>query len=81
MKLKQKQLEYAHTVNLLYSKGSHFKDHLYALEIHPITGVEFCEREDEGHIFKVRKYKGVYSQCFCSGLAVVSGRVDQVTFS
>ena len=37
------QLEYAHTVNLFYSKGSHFKDHLYALEIHPITGVEFCE--------------------------------------
>jgi len=46
-------LEYAHYVNLFHSKGANFKDHLYVPEIHPITGVEFCEREDEGHIFKV----------------------------
>ena len=37
----------------LHSSGAHFKDHLYVPEVHPITGVEFCEQEDEGHIFKV----------------------------
>jgi len=37
------QLEYAHTVNLFHSKGVHFKDYLYVPEIHPITGVDFCE--------------------------------------
>jgi len=47
------QLEYTHCVNLLHDKGALFKDHLYVPEVHPITGIEFCEREDEGHIFKV----------------------------
>ena len=53
------QLEYAHSVNLLHSKGAHFKDHLYVPEVHPITGIEFCEREDEGHIFKVHACKNI----------------------
>jgi len=35
------------------SKGVPFNKHLYVPEIHPITGMEFCEREDEGHVFKV----------------------------
>ena len=30
-----------------------FKDHLYVPEVHPLTGAGFCEREDEGHVFKV----------------------------
>lgn len=30
-----------------------FKDHLYVPEVHPVTGMQFCEREDEGHVFKV----------------------------
>ena len=47
------QLEYKYQVNLLHSQGIPFKDHLYIPEIHPITGVGFCEREDEGHLFKV----------------------------
>lgn len=30
-----------------------FKDHLYVPEVHPDTQMMFCEREDEGHVFKV----------------------------
>ena len=33
--------------------GVPFKDHLHVSEVHPLTGVLFCEREDEGHVFKV----------------------------
>ena len=33
--------------------GVPFKDHLHVPEVHPLTGVLFCEREDEGHVFKV----------------------------
>ena len=51
------QLEYTYSVNLLHSKGACFKDHLYMPKVHPITGVEFCEREDEGHIFKVHAFE------------------------
>lgn len=47
------QLEYKHQTNILSSKGVPFKDHLYVPEVHPITGVEFCEWEDDGHVFKV----------------------------
>jgi len=45
------QLEYSHLVNLWHSKGVPFKDHLYVPEVHPVTGLGFCEREDEAHIF------------------------------
>ena len=57
------QLEYTYSVNLLHSKGVCFRNHLYVPEVHPIMGVEFCEREDEGHIFKVHTFenKDVYS--------------------
>ena len=41
-------------MNLFDSKGTPFKSHLYVTEVHPITGVGFCEREDEAHIFKVQ---------------------------
>ena len=27
---------------------------MYVPEVHPVTGFEFCEREDEGHVFKVK---------------------------
>ena len=29
---------------------------MYVPEVHPITGYEFCEREDKGHILKVNKF-------------------------
>ena len=40
--------------------GVPFKDHLHVPEVHPLTGVLFCEREDEGHVFKVV----IYNICF-----------------
>ena len=46
-------LEYTHQVNDWHSKGVPFKDHLYVPKVHPLTGVEFCECEDEGYVFKV----------------------------
>ena len=50
------QLEYNYQINHWNSKGVPFKDHLYVAEVHPVTGIPFCEREDEGHIFKVHVY-------------------------
>ena len=47
------QLEYKHQVNTWHAKGVPFKKHLYVPETHTETGKPFCEREDEGHIFKV----------------------------
>lgn len=60
------QLDYHHQVNTWHDKGVPFKDHLYVSEVHPITGMQFCEREDEGHVFKVSQtlfkcFSGSYS--------------------
>ena len=57
------QLEYTHQVNDWHSKGVPFKDHLYVPEVHPLTGVEFCEREDEGHVFKVFSFFSNVTLC------------------
>ncbi len=48
------QLEYTYDVKQWVSKGVPFDTNLYVPEIHPVTEVGFCEREDEGHILKVR---------------------------
>lgn len=50
------QLEYKHQVMLWVSKGVP-NNHLYVPEAHPMTGLGFCEREDEGHVFKVHSSK------------------------
>ena len=47
------QREFTYIVNEWHRKGVPFKDHLYVSEIHPDTGVEFCEQEDKGHVFKI----------------------------
>ena len=47
------QLEYQHQINYWESLGVPFKTHMYVPEVNPITGEEFHEREDEGHVFKV----------------------------
>lgn len=50
------QLDYQHQVNSWCVQGVPFKDNLhvvYVPEVHLETGVEFCECEDEGHVFKV----------------------------
>ena len=41
------QLDYRHQVNYWHAQGVPFKNHLYVPEIHPETGMGFCEREDE----------------------------------
>ena len=40
-------------------KGVNFSQHLYVPEVHPLTGVGFCEMED-GHVFKVSACKFVF---------------------
>ena len=47
------QLEYAYQINTWQAKGVPFKDFVYVPEIHPKTGMEFCEREDDAHVLKV----------------------------
>ena len=49
------QMEYTYQINTWHAKGISFKHHVHVPEVHPITGYEFCEREDEGHIFKVNR--------------------------
>jgi len=49
------------------SKSVPFDKHLYVLEISPITGMKFCEHEDEGHVLKVYSvdcYYGCIADCF-----------------
>lgn len=58
------QLDYRWQINSWLERGVNFKDHLYVPEVHPETGLHFCEREDEGHVFKVCKfYVHVQIQC------------------
>lgn len=44
------QLEYRYLVEHLEMKGVPFRSHLH---VHPLTGLMFCECEDEGHVLKV----------------------------
>ena len=47
------QMEYSYRVRYYDEQGVPFKTHLYVPEDHSETGFGFCEREDEGHVFKV----------------------------
>ena len=47
------QLEYVFQINHWEDQGVPFKTHLHVPECHPVTKTLFCEREDEGHVFKV----------------------------
>ena len=47
------QLDFTYQIHQLESEGVPFQVHLYVPEIHPITGLPFCEHEDEAHVFKV----------------------------
>ena len=48
------QLEFTHTVKDYDNRGVPFRTHLYVPEVHPVTGKTFYEREDPGHVLKVR---------------------------
>ncbi len=47
------QLEFSHRVVQYDKAGVPFCTHIYVPEIHPITGSEYHEREDDAHVFKV----------------------------
>ena len=47
------QLEFVHQVTLWEKKGVPFKKRFYVPEVHPLTGAEFHEREDDAHVLKV----------------------------
>jgi hypothetical protein len=44
------QLEYRYLVEYWEMKGV---SNIHVPEVHPLTGLMFCEREDEGHVLKV----------------------------
>ena len=48
------QLDFNYTVRKYDAEGVPFRSNLHVPETHPITGVMFCEREDHGHVLKVR---------------------------
>ena len=48
------QLDFTYTVRKYNAEGVPFRSNLRVPETHPITGVKFCEREDHGHVLKVR---------------------------
>lgn len=47
------QFEFAYQIRYWESENVPFRTHLHVPEHHPITAYLFCEREDEGHLFKV----------------------------
>ena len=47
------QFEYTSVVKQYCVDGIPFDKHLHVPEIHKLTGEVFCQREDEGHLFKV----------------------------
>ena len=61
LKLILAQFEFAYHVQYWEGEGVPFKTHLHVPERHPVTGCLFCEREDEGHVFKVWTYYMTYT--------------------
>ena len=48
------QLEFSYRIRHYHDiVGVPFRYHLYVPEAHTITNLPICEREDEGHVFKV----------------------------
>ena len=47
------QLEFHKQILEYEEKGVPFRTHLYVAEVHPISGLEFHEREDDAHVLKV----------------------------
>ena len=48
------QLDFTFEVRSWTAKGVPFSSKLYVPETHPVTQQGFCEREDEGHVLKVK---------------------------
>lgn len=61
------QFEFANLVLEWTSKGVPFQTHLYVPEVHPVTKMTFCEREDEAHVPKVgSSYLIIQATCTCT---------------
>ena len=50
------QYEYSYQVRQWDNEGVPFRTHIYVPEMHPISQMPFCEREDEAHVLKVSAY-------------------------
>lgn len=48
------QFEYTSKVKQYCADGVAFDKHLHIPEVHKLSGNVVCQREDEGHIFKVK---------------------------
>ena len=78
------QFEFAHEVREWQAKGVPFQTHLYVPEIHPVTQMPFCEREDEAHVLKVRamlNYGSHYKNCLLLSWLFVLQRIASHTKS
>ena len=47
------QIEFNYQVLLYEEQGIPFRTHLYVPEVHPVSGQEYHEREDDAHVLKV----------------------------
>ncbi len=47
------QLEFQYQVLEYEKKRVPFRSHMYVPEVHPISGLEYHEREDDAHVLKV----------------------------
>ena len=57
------QAEYTAAIKQYVCQGIRFDAYLHVPEIHDYTGSLVCQREDEGHLFKVFRF---LSQCIHS---------------
>ena len=64
-------MEYSYSISVYNDvDGVPFRTHAYVPEVHPDTGMIFCEREDEGHVLKVHTctpsaaVKSLHECCF-----------------
>ena len=52
------QREYTYQVLKYEEMGIPFRTHIYVPEIHPVSGMENHEREDDAHVLKVNFFQG-----------------------
>ena len=76
------QMEYTFQINSWTVQGIPFDRYIYVPEVHPITGKEFHEHEDEGHVLKVNyAINLLYDLFYCRELVIVHDKVDQINCS
>jgi hypothetical protein len=59
------QKEFCHTIRSFSKKGVPFDKYVYVPEKHPTTGMPFHDREDVGHLLKVRNVLSVNAYIVC----------------